>query len=183
MDTNNKYIFTSERLGFREWNDADIEHLAAINSDPEVMEFFPSLQSLSHTIDFIRRMRAQYQEKGYCYYAVDTLKDGSFIGFIGISDQKFESDFTPCNDIGWRLKRSAWYNGYATEGAKRCLEYAFDTLKMKQIYSIAPAANTRSESVMPKIGMQKIQEFDHPLLASHKRLERCVVYMIERGAK
>ncbi|RYD59560.1 MAG: N-acetyltransferase [Sphingobacteriales bacterium] len=181
MSADNKYIFTSERLGFREWCDDDAEAMTAINTDPEVMEFFPSTQSSDHTKDFIKRMKAQYQDKGYCYFAVDLLEAGTLIGFIGISEQKFESDFTPCNDIGWRLKPSEWYKGYATEGAKRCLEYAFDALEMEKIYSIAPAVNKRSEAVMSKIDMRKVMEFNHPLLADNRRLERCVLYEIERG--
>lgn len=176
-----QYLFTSARLGFREWQDDDIEPFAAINVDPEVMEFFPALQQLPHTMGFIQRMQAQYKDKGYCYYAVDTLEDGVFIGFIGISEQIFESDFTPCNDIGWRLKKAAWNKGYATEGAKRCLTYAFEDLKMDKISSIAPLANQRSWSVMEKIGMTRITEFLHPLLADDKRLERCVLYEMKKS--
>jgi RimJ/RimL family protein N-acetyltransferase len=48
----NKYLFTSERLGFRNWNDSDIEKMAAINNDPDVMEFFPATATYSQTADF-----------------------------------------------------------------------------------------------------------------------------------
>jgi len=51
---------------------------------------------------------------------------------IGLAFQEYKTKFTPAIDIGWRLKRSAWGKGYATEGAKRCLEYAFNELKISR---------------------------------------------------
>ena len=89
--------------------------------------------------------------KGFCYFAVDTLNNRDFIGFIGISEQTFQSDFTPCIDIGWRLSQDQWGKGYATEGAKRCLDYAFNDLKLKNIKAICPSINDKSERVMSKL--------------------------------
>lgn len=170
------YIFKSDRLGFRNWEDTDIDVLHQINSDKEVMEFFPSCPSLMETHDFVHRMRHQYQEKGFCYFAVDLLENASLIGFIGLSTKDFEADFTPCVDIGWRIKKSEWNKGYATEGAQACLEYAFHTLKLPHIVAIAPAINVKSELVMKKIGMSKVKNFMHPLLANDVRLRDCVLY-------
>ena len=75
------------------------------------------------------------------------------IGFIGLNVQSFVSDFTPCVDIGWRLKSSVWNNGYVTEGARRCLEYGFEVLNIPKIYSITPVVNVKSERIMQKIGI------------------------------
>ena len=171
-----EYLFTSARLGFRQWIETDIPLMAAINADREVMEYFPATQDQQQTAAFISRMQQQMADKGYCYYAVDVLADGAFIGFIGLSDKTFEASFTPCVDIGWRLGRSAWYNGYATEGAKRCLKYGLNELQLGFICSMAPKVNKRSEHIMQKIGMQKLGEFTHPLLADDERLRECVVY-------
>lgn len=178
---NTTYIFTSERLGFRSWNDSDTEQLFRINSDPKVMEFFPSTQSLEQTKGFIERMQQQYKTKGFCYFAVDTLNNGNFIGFIGISEQTFQSDFPPCIDIGWRLSQSQWGKGYATEGAKRCLDFAFNNLNLKNIKAICPSINDKSERVMSKLGMTRKQVFKHPLLKEYKTLEECVLYEINRN--
>lgn len=112
-----KYLFTSLRLIFRNWVEDDVMPLTELNQDPAVMKYFPSMQSEQQTREFILRMKSQCQEKGFCYFAVDQLGDKSIIGFIGLSVQTFDSDFTPSIDIGWRLKRTAWSNGYATEGA------------------------------------------------------------------
>jgi RimJ/RimL family protein N-acetyltransferase len=178
MTIDETYLFQSERLGFRNWSTADIEIMSEINADPKVMEFFPSTQTREQTINFIERMQKQFAEKGFCYFAVDKLEDRQLIGFIGINTQTFESDFTPCNDIGWRLKSSEWNKGYATEGAKRCLAYAFGELGIEKIYSIAPKVNLKSERIMLNLGMKKIKHFIFPLLKGDKRLEECVLYEI-----
>lgn len=171
-----KYLFTSERLGFRNWSMLDIDELAQINSDPEVMYYFPAVQDVQQTKAFVTRMQKQFEDKGYCYFAVEKLENAELIGFIGLADQTYKSDFTPCTDIGWRLKRSVWNQGLATEGAQRCLSYAFDHLQLQKIYSHTPAINLISELIMKKIGMQKVKEFIHPLLLDDERLRNCVLY-------
>lgn len=174
----NKYIFKSERLGFRNWNKNDKPKMGKINSDPKVMEHFPAIPTQKQTDEFIDRMKTQFSENGFCYFAVDKLENNEFIGFIGIAKQTFESDFTPCVDIGWRLAQAEWGKGFATEGAKKCLEYAFDKIGLKNIKSICPKTNDKSEKVMKKIGMKKIINFNHPLLCEFKELEECVLSLI-----
>src|SRR5437588_11727623 len=56
----------------------------------------------------------------------------------------FRSPFAPCFDIGWRLRKDEWNKGYATEGARRCLHYAFDQLAIEKVIAIAPKVNWRS---------------------------------------
>jgi RimJ/RimL family protein N-acetyltransferase len=182
MPDKNTYLFTSERLGFRNWRDEDIALMCAINADPDVMEFFPSTQDEAMTRNLIGRMQQQFADKGYCYFAVDKLEDNQLIGFIGLSWQTYEAYFTPCVDIGWRLDKKAWNKGFATEGAKRCLSYAFDTLGLDKIYSVASAVNHKSIAVMKKIGMRKANNFVHPKLAGDERLRECAVYEIRRDA-
>ncbi len=171
-----KYTISTPRLGIRNWQDSDIVPMAALNQDEKVMEFFPSTQSLDRTENFIRRMQAQFDKTGYCYYAVDRLDTGTFIGFIGMMYQDYESIFTPAVDIGWRLNRASWGNGFATEGAKACLTYGFETLGLKEIYSVASVINVKSERVMQKIGMEQIDTFDHPKLLDFDHLKTCVLY-------
>lgn len=176
---NSNYIFTSERLGFRNWQDADVDSMYKISSDQEVMMHFPSTQSKQYTLDFIIRMKAHFSEHGFCYFAVELLATKEFIGFIGICRQTYEVDFNPSVDIGWRLHKNFWYRGYATEGAKACLAYAFTVLKLGKIVSIATKGNVPSIAVMKKIGMNKIKEFQHPLLKDFPDYQDCVLYEIE----
>ena len=153
--------------------------MAAINADERVMEFFPATKTYQQTEEFVHRMQTQFAEKGFCYFAVDTLINGEFIGFIGLSLQTFESAFTPCIDIGWRLSYSAWNKGFATEGAAACLEYAFMELRLEKVAAIAPVINTRSIAIMEKTGMKVAGTFMHPLIAGDSRLRKCIVYMVD----
>lgn len=154
--------------------------MTTINADKDVMEHFPSTQTRKESQSFIERMQKQFAENDFCYFAVDILETKEHIGFIGLSKQEYYAGFeTPFVDIGWRLKKSTWNNGYATEGAKRCLEYAFEVLKIKTVYSIATSKNDKSMRVMEKIEMKKHSVFIHPLIADDSNLKECVAYKIE----
>lgn len=170
------YLFTSKRLGFRNWEISDINYLFEINSNIEVMKYFPSTISKEDCEKFIHRMQQQFIKNKFCYFAVDILETKQFIGFIGISEQTYEASFTPSTDIGWRLSPNFWGKGYATEGAKKCIEYGFNILGLNEIVSVAPIVNTPSITVMKKIGMTKKEEFKHPLLKDYPALENCVLY-------
>ncbi|WP_103071420.1 GNAT family N-acetyltransferase [Aquimarina sediminis] len=172
------YLFRSQRLGFRNWTSDDLEPLAQINDDDDVMEFFPFKPSKEETEAFIARMQKMLTEKGFCYFAVDILETNEFIGFIGLSEQTYLDEMGPFIDIGWRLKKSVWNKGYATEGAKACLRFGFDQIGLEKIYSVAPEANIKSELIMKKIGMQRVHSFDHPKLLNNDRLKRCSLYEI-----
>ena len=175
----NSYTFTSSRLGFRNWIESDIPKMIEISGNPEVMLFFPAVATPEQTTDFIRRVQNQFEEKGYCYFAVDELETKKFIGFIGFYYQDYESEITPATDIGWRLHPDFWGKGYATEGAKACLEYGKNTLNLKHVIATAPLINKPSIHVMEKIGMTKELEFIHPRLVDNERLRNCVCYEIE----
>lgn len=175
------YLFTTQRLGFRDWNDSDATSMHHINTSPNVMQYFPSMPTLEETKKWIKRMQTSMEEKHYCYFAVEELDSGIFIGFIGLAHQDYEADFTPCTDIGWRLDEKYWGKGYATEGAKACLDYGFNTIGLQSIVSICPEINKPSENVMQKIGMQKITKFKHPKLKNYPTLENCLLYHKKRG--
>ena len=177
--TPNNYLFQSDRLGFRPWKASDEVPFGQMNSDPLVMEFFPKMLTAEENRAFVKRIMDAFAENNSCFYAVDLLETGEFIGFIGFSRPRFEADFTPCVEIGWRLKKEVWGQGLATEGAKRCLEYGFDDLGFEEVFSFTATLNKRSERIMQKIGMSKIGEFDHPKIEKGHRLERHVLYKID----
>ena len=172
------YIFTSERLGFRAWQESDHKPFSELNASPAVMEYFPSILSEAETMAMIDRINKHFENYGFGYWAVDELETKNFIGFIGFGQPRFESFFTPCIEIGWRLSQQFWGKGYATEGAKACLKYGFEILALDKIYSFTATINQRSEGVMKKIGMEKIGEFNHPIIPNHK-LTQHVIYLIK----
>jgi len=173
---NKDYLFTSERLGFRNWKISDLEEMSVINADVDVMKHFPQTLTKEETAAFIDRQKAHYEKFGYNYFATEVLESGEFIGFIGFSALDFEAEFTPATDIGWRINKSAWGKGFATEGAKRCLEFAFKELQLTRIVSIFTEMNQKSEKVMQKIGMIKKGSFNHPKLKDFPKYEHCIWY-------
>jgi RimJ/RimL family protein N-acetyltransferase len=172
------YLFSSKRLGFRTWNESDLDALVLLNQNTEVMKYFPSVQTAAQCLDFINRMQKQMTENGHCYFVVEELESGKFIGFIGLLLQTFESDFTPAVDIGWRLSPEFWGKGFAIEGALRCLEFGWSELGLKKIISVAPQINVPSLRVMEKIGMVKVKTFNHPLLNDYPELQSCELYQL-----
>ncbi len=178
---NNHYIFKSERLGFRNWRTDDLTEFSKLNSDEAVMEHFPNPLTELETANFIKRLQKHYSEREYTYFATEILETGEFIGFIGLAYQDYNTEYTPATDIGWRLKQSAWGRGYATEGAKRCLEHAFNVLHLKKVISTCVIQNVNSEQVMKKIGMKRIGAFNHPKLKEYPNYERCICYEIRNS--
>ncbi|MBH5317106.1 GNAT family N-acetyltransferase [Paenibacillus sp. GSMTC-2017] len=169
------YIETS-RLQLRDWKDTDLEPFSRLNGDKEVMAYFPKTLSVEETKLFYQTITDEFMQCGYGLYAVEVKESKAFIGFIGFHKAIFEADFTPCIEIGWRLKREAWGNGYATEGAAACLQYGFNVLGFNDVYSFTADINTSSKGVMEKIGMSYIRDFNHPKVEKDSPLYKHVLY-------
>ena len=142
------------------------------------MEHFPDTLSKKEVEELIEELRNHCTKNGFTYYATEILATKELIGMIGLAFQEYKTEFTPAIDIGWRLKKSAWGKGYATEGAKRCLQYGFQELDINKIISVCTIKNHKSENVMKKIGMTKIGEFNHPKLSNYPVLEKHYCYEI-----
>ena len=173
------YIET-ERLILRKWKDEDYLEFRKMNADLEVMRFFPKTLNETESDQFAERIKTDIAKNGYGLFAVEEKSSRSFIGFIGFKEANFEAEFTPCMEIGWRLTKSAWGKGYATEGARACLTAAFETFGIEQVYSFTAKINLPSENVMKKIGMKKIGEFDHTRVESTSPLYRHILYRYDK---
>lgn len=172
------YLFKSQRLGFRTWLPSDLPAFSIMNADPETMTFFQHPLSKKESKALMDRMTRLYADLGHCYFAVDLLESGEFLGMIGLGTKSFKAAFTPCIDIGWRIRKEYWNHGYSTEGAARCLEYAKE-LGIKEVYSLASSKNLASIRVIQKIGMRYEYDFEHPDLLEHPRLQPCSLFKIE----
>jgi RimJ/RimL family protein N-acetyltransferase len=172
----------TERLHLRRWRAADREPFAAMNADPQVMEYFPAPLSRQESDARIAQIEAHFDRHGFGLWAVEIAGVASFIGFIGLSIPRFEAHFTPCVEIGWRLAAPYWGHGFATEGARAALTFGFQALGLAEIVSYTATDNHRSRRVMEKLGMthQPVDDFDHPLLPPGHWLSRHVFYKIAR---
>ena len=172
-------VCETPRLILRQWQESDHEPYIAMNIDEEVMRYFPALQTREKTLAQIERFQKFIDENGYGFFAAERIYTGEFIGFIGLAKPNFESFFTPCVEIGWRLAQAHWHQGYATEGAKACLDFGFSTLGLDKIYSFTSILNTPSMNVMKRIGMTEAGRFEHPNIAEGDRIRPHVLYKIE----
>jgi len=174
------YLFTTPRLVFRRYQPGDKVRLSELNADPAVMEFFPSTVGEAGTQAIVQRIEQHFETYRYTFFSVERRDKGQFIGLIGLMHPSFEAHFTPCVEIGWRLHKDAWGQGFATEGAKACLGYAWRELELQRVYSFTALPNRPSERVMQKIGMRKVGTFEHPQLEEGHWLRTHVLYCIEK---
>jgi 3-dehydroquinate dehydratase/shikimate dehydrogenase len=176
-------LITTERLILRPWKDEDLIPYAVMNADPRVREFFPSILTGEQSDAEVRHFRATYDRDGFCMFAAELKATGQFAGFVGLQTMNFVAPFVaqPAVEIGWRLSRVHWGKGLATEGARGVIQYAFGTLKLRQLVAITVPANLRSRRVMEKIGMKHHPEldFDHPRIAEGHPLRAHVLYALK----
>ena len=170
------------RLLLRRWRDGDRAAFAAINADPRVVEHLPGPMTREASDALVERIEGNFESRGFDVFAVEVAATGEFAGFVGLTVPRFESAFTPCVEIGWRLAPSHWGLGYATEAARASLAFGFERLGLAEIVSFTVPANVRSRRVMERIGMahDPRDDFDHPALPEGHRLRRHVLYRAAR---
>jgi len=174
---------TTERLVMRGWRDEDLAPFAALNADPEVMRYFPSTLSAADSDAWVReRAVSSFAKHGYGLWAVERKDSATFIGFVGLSSVGFDAPFTPAVEVGWRLARAHWGQGFATEAARAGLRFGFDVAGLDQVVSFTSPLNERSLSVMRRLGMvpEPAGDFDHPRVEPGSRLSRHVLYRLTR---
>jgi RimJ/RimL family protein N-acetyltransferase len=171
---------TTDRLRLRPWREADREPFAALNADHAVMEYFPAPLTRLQSEDLAERIELRFERRGFGLWALEVLASGEFVGFGGLETPAFEAHFIPAIEVGWRLARSAWGNGYATEAGRAALTFGFEDLGLAEVVSFTAAGNTRSRAVMERLGMthDPSDDFDHPGLPVGDPLRRHVLYRI-----
>jgi len=172
---------STERLRLRAWRESDRAPFAAMGQDPQVMEHFPELADRAASDMSVDRWQANIERNGWGFWAAERIDSGEFIGFVGLQEPAKPFPFSPCVEVGWRLARAHWGRGFASEAARRCLEFGFEELRLDEIVSFTTLGNVRSQAVMERIGMVRDREtFEHPRIArGHPQREHCL-YRISR---
>lgn len=175
-------ITQTERLTVRNWIEADRDLFHEINSDPEVMAYFPFRRSRAQADELFDRIRGTINETGLGFFALALRQNNQAIGFCGLAHTDLEPLLPKGSvEIGWRLARPFWGKGYVTEAASALLAYGFDQRGLEEIVSFAVGENSRSTAVMKRIGMRPdpARDFDHPRVPeSHPHLRRHVLYAV-----
>ena len=134
----------TERLWLRQWSEADLEPFAALNADPEVMEFMPALLTRAESDAMVDRIEDTFEQRRFGLFAVEVEATGDFAGYVGLWPATFDAPFTPAVEVGWRLARAQWGHGYATEAARVAVADGFDRLRLDEILSFTATINLRS---------------------------------------
>jgi RimJ/RimL family protein N-acetyltransferase len=180
-------VVETERLRLRAWRDADVEPFHAMCNDPEVMAYLGPPLTRADVEAVVVRQNGFQADHGYCFWVVERRSDGATIGFCGFRPG-FEG--TPLEDrieIGWRLRRDTWGQGFAREAAQASLDWGFenvDAAREHGIWAMTVSANSRSRGLMERLGMTRHAEldFDHPALAEGDPLRPHIVYSAQSPA-
>jgi RimJ/RimL family protein N-acetyltransferase len=143
------------RLVLRGWREDDLNALAAVNADPEVMRFIGdgSVRDREQTAAGLAMMEREWAERGFGIFAVEVRDTGQLAGWVGLAVPAFLPEVLPAVEIGWRLGRVFWGGGIATEGARAVLRFGFVDRGLDRIISIRHVDNRASGRVMEKLGM------------------------------
>jgi RimJ/RimL family protein N-acetyltransferase len=163
-------VLVTERLALRRFTAADAGGLLALDGDPAVMRFLDSRTRTLAEIEaeVLPRFLSYYQRyRDFGFWAADTRRGGEFIGWLGLRP------VTPAGtaivhwrdgpadarvaELGYRLRRSAWGQGYATEGARALAGRAFTSLGIEELVATTMAVNTRSRRVLEKAGLRYVR--------------------------
>ena len=146
-------MLETERLILRELQPSDYDALCRIMQDEQTMTAYEGAFSDEEVQAWLDRQLERYRKWGYGLWAVVLKETGAMIGQCGLTMQPWKGE--EVLEIGYLFERAYWHRGYATEAARACRVYAFDTLNAKEICSIIRDTNTASQNVALRNGMKK----------------------------
>ena len=169
------------RLRLRPWWDDDFAHMAAIHADPEMMDLLGGPMDRAASDAWIARQIVHYGREGFCFWAVEACGGvAPLIGAVGLLRMQDGMPMAGGIQVGWRIGRKFWGNGYATEAARAALTDGFDQIGASEIVAFTVPHNQPSRAVMERLGMRHdpADDFDHPRIAEGSPLRRHVLYRL-----
>ena len=147
-------VIETERMRLRKLTPQDLDSLVEIYGDPQAMRYFEKVFTRDEILErFLNRNLARYRDPGYGMYAVESKKQGEFLGLAGPNLE--EVDGERYIEVGYSFKPAAWGNGYATEAAAACMRYAFERLGAQRVVSFIDPGNRPSQRVAQRNGLRK----------------------------
>jgi RimJ/RimL family protein N-acetyltransferase len=157
----------TERLLLRPWRPAaDLAAFAALNADPAVMQWVAPNRPLrrEESAAHLERIVRHWDEHGFGLWAVAPRDDPrACVGFAGLAIPAFLPDVLPAVEVGWRLARSTWGRGLATEAGRASVRHGFGALGLRSVVCIVDPRNVASLRVAAKLGMRPGRDRVHPV--------------------
>lgn len=166
----------TDRLTMRRWLPSDRKPFADLNADPETMKFFPGTLDRAASDALIDRLESRFDELGIGLWALEITQTGEFIGFTGLSPMPDGVPGAGGMEVGWRLARRAWHQGYATEAGRAAVAVAFGGAGLREVWSMTAVINTASQAVMRRLGLAEVARFEHPMIQEGHPLRPHVTY-------
>src|SRR5580704_4647009 len=164
----------TERLRLRRYRKDDVENALRLMSDPRVMRYYPELLDRAGATRMIDNALRAYEKRGYSVLVVERLSDNAFLGHVGLLHWD-DVDGREDVEVAYMLVPQAWGNGYATEAAIACRDWAFENLGSDRVVSFIAVENDPSCGVAERNGMKRAARLDENRLG-----QPLYVYAIER---
>jgi RimJ/RimL family protein N-acetyltransferase len=154
-------ILETPRLTIRQFTEDDVDNLFDLNSDPEVMRYLTGGRPIAR--EQIRDEILPFHLASYDRFdrlgtwAAESAATGQFLGWLHFRPGTGTDTDTDNIDLGYRLRRSAWNKGYATEGSRALISMGFTDLGVERVFARAMAANAASRRVMEKCGLTLVR--------------------------
>lgn len=152
--TGNGLCLETPRLRLRGWRHSDRDTFAALNDDPEVMKDLGGTLDRRESDQKFDDFAAKLDQYGYGRLVIET-RAGQFAGYAGVLPCRDGHPMAPHNEIGWRLVRSAWGQGYATEAARAALDDVFTRVGLSEVLAYTAPDNLRSQAVMERLKLRR----------------------------
>lgn len=150
------------RLLLRSWTDGEMAPYTAICQDPDVMRYISSGRVLTEAEveDRLDRYRSFWVKHGFGAFAVIEQSSGDLVGFCGLSLPVYAPGIMPAVEIGWRLSRAHWGQGYGLEAAMAVLDWGFATHSFESIVAIVHPDNERGAAIASRASMTREQQIE-----------------------
>ncbi|MGB7218760.1 MAG: GNAT family N-acetyltransferase [Vicinamibacterales bacterium] len=152
-------VLETQRLQLRELTPDDLDFMAEMLADAEVMRYYPKRLTRELSAEWIARQMERYKTDGYGLWLATEKATGVKVGQIGLVKQTVNG-VEEC-EVGYLLHRPFWRHGYATEGALACRDYAFKTLHKPRVISLVQPENEASQGVAKNLGMEIVGRAPH----------------------
>jgi ribosomal-protein-alanine N-acetyltransferase len=165
-------ILETSRLSFREIEPADLDFIAEMLGNAEVMRFWPKCYSREEALEWIRRQQERYLEDGFGYWILTEKRTGKPVGQAGL--MSFEIDGKREIGLGYIIHRPYWQKGFATEAASACIQLAFRRFNEPRVIALIRPKNEQSQKVAQKLlmipeGLTDYAGFEHLIFSIERK--------------
>jgi RimJ/RimL family protein N-acetyltransferase len=172
-------IAETARLRLRMWGEGDGDRFYAVMNTPAVMRHLGGMQDKASWDAAVERLHGYQRDFGHTFWLVERKRDGELLGFCGLKRVNSPgTDLTGQFEIGWRLRESAWGQGYAKEAAIATLDLAFGRYGAPHVVALTIGSNIASQGLMKRLGMVRREDLDFIDTRFGPKMNPSIVYRI-----